>query len=243
MKYPRSLAVTWETTFDQFNAGEIALLRLLAWFAPDPIPLFILEGEEAEACWREGITLLQQESPPPADTAGALPDALTTLANYSLLQWDTEAQTVAVHRVVQEILRTRLPEVRRKDWLTLSLRLLNAAVTGDPQDVRTWVHWDPLRPHMAIVVAQADAAGILEPTAQLMNQLGMLLYTKALYAEAEPLMRRALTIDEAAYGPEHPNVAIRLNNLALLLQDTNCLAEAEPAHGGHLPRLHPPHRV
>ena len=41
-------------------------------------------------------------------------------------------------------------------------------------------------------------------------------------------MRRALAIDEASYGAEHPNVAIRLNNLARLLQDTNRLAEAEP---------------
>ena len=41
-------------------------------------------------------------------------------------------------------------------------------------------------------------------------------------------MRRALAIDEAAYGPEHPDVARDLNNLAQLLQDTNRLAEAEP---------------
>ena len=47
-------------------------------------------------------------------------------------------------------------------------------------------------------------------------------------AEAEPLMRRALAIDERAFGPDHPNVAIRLNNLAQLLQATNRLAEAEP---------------
>ena len=41
-------------------------------------------------------------------------------------------------------------------------------------------------------------------------------------------MRRALAIDEQSYGTEHPNVAIRLNNLAQLLQATNRLAEAEP---------------
>ena len=41
-------------------------------------------------------------------------------------------------------------------------------------------------------------------------------------------MRRALAIDEKGYGPEHPNVAIRLNNLAQLLKDTNRLGEAEP---------------
>ena len=41
-------------------------------------------------------------------------------------------------------------------------------------------------------------------------------------------MRRALAIDERSFGPDHPNVAIDLNNLAGLLQATNRLAEAEP---------------
>ena len=41
-------------------------------------------------------------------------------------------------------------------------------------------------------------------------------------------MRRALQIDEDSFGPNHPDVAIDLNNLALLLQDTNRLADAEP---------------
>jgi tetratricopeptide (TPR) repeat protein len=35
-------------------------------------------------------------------------------------------------------------------------------------------------------------------------------------------------IDETSFGPEHPNVATCLNNLALLLQATNRLAQAEP---------------
>ena len=41
-------------------------------------------------------------------------------------------------------------------------------------------------------------------------------------------MRRALEIDEKSFGPDHPNVAIELNNLARLLHDTNRLDEAEP---------------
>jgi hypothetical protein len=46
--------------------------------------------------------------------------------------------------------------------------------------------------------------------------------------EAEPLYRRALAIDEKSFGPEHPNVAIRLHNLAGLLSAINLLAAAEP---------------
>jgi tetratricopeptide (TPR) repeat protein len=46
--------------------------------------------------------------------------------------------------------------------------------------------------------------------------------------EAEPLYRRALAIWENSLGPDHPNVASALNNLARLLKATNRFAEAEP---------------
>jgi hypothetical protein len=61
-----------------------------------------------------------------------------------------------------------------------------------------------------------------------MSDLGLFLRTKCVFAEAEPLFRRALAIDEAAYGATHPRVATDLNNLALLLRDTTRLEEAEP---------------
>jgi|SRR5580704_11002102 hypothetical protein len=41
-------------------------------------------------------------------------------------------------------------------------------------------------------------------------------------------MRRALVIGERSYGPAHPSVAIRLNNLAYLLRATGRPNEAEP---------------
>ena len=36
---------------------------------------------------------------------------------------------------------------------------------------------------------------------------------------AKTQLERALAIDEAAYGPDHLNVAIRRNNLGSVLQD------------------------
>jgi hypothetical protein len=45
-------------------------------------------------------------------------------------------------------------------------------------------------------------------------------------SEAEPLLRRALAIDEASYGLDHPTVVTGLNNLALLPKTTNRLSEA-----------------
>jgi tetratricopeptide (TPR) repeat protein len=64
-------------------------------------------------------------------------------------------------------------------------------------------------------------------TATILNNLALLLKDTNRLQEAEPLMRRALAIDEKSYAPEHPNVATDLNNLAQLLQATNRLEEAE----------------
>ncbi len=38
------------------------------------------------------------------------------------------------------------------------------------------------------------------------------------YDEAEPLYRRALAVREKALGPQHPDTAGSINNLALLLK-------------------------
>lgn len=64
--------------------------------------------------------------------------------------------------------------------------------------------------------------------ASLLNVIGLALSERAPFTSAEPLYRRALVIFEKAFGPEHPKVAIRLHNLARLLQATNRPVEAEP---------------
>ena len=48
------------------------------------------------------------------------------------------------------------------------------------------------------------------------------------YTEAEPLFRQALKIRESKLGPDHPDTAASINNLALLLKDQGKYKEAEP---------------
>ncbi len=73
------------------------------------------------------------------------------------------------------------------------------------------------------VILSADPDNTL-----VLNGLGITLLHLARFDKAEPLMRRALEIDEASFGPDHSTVATALNNLAGLLQATNRLEEAEP---------------
>jgi CHAT domain-containing protein/tetratricopeptide (TPR) repeat protein len=59
---------------------------------------------------------------------------------------------------------------------------------------------------------------------------GTELYKAGKYAEARPHFRRALAIREKALGPDHPDVATSLNNLAMLLQAKGDYAGAEPLY-------------
>jgi tetratricopeptide (TPR) repeat protein len=209
--YHHAVAETWRTSVDQLSEAGRHLLERLAFLAPDPVPESLLEvpvpGAEA------------------VDTAAALDD----LAAYSLVRRDIDSGTLLVHRLVQDVTRRGLDAAGTTTArLTEALGWIDAAFTGDPQDVRTWERLDPLAPHAEAVAENADAAGIAEPTRQVMGQIDMLFAAKALHGRAEVWSRRALAIAESNFQPADPRIAIRLNNLAQLLRDTNRLGEAEP---------------
>jgi tetratricopeptide (TPR) repeat protein len=224
MAYPESVAVTWQRSFDGLAPAAAALLRLAAFLAPDPIPVALFE--EGSEFLDTACQLLCDETGQPRPAAPAVRDALADLDAYSLIAW-TEG-TFTVHPMVQEVIRGRIPPDRHSEWIEAVLRLVNRHAPFDADDVRTWPVWDLLRPHAATVLAGAEAAAHAKPEIVLMGQLALYLFAKAIYGEAEPLMRRALAIDEATFGPAHPTVAICLNNLAQLLKATNRLSEAEP---------------
>lgn len=228
MNYPRSLAVTWDTTLQQLNPPDAALLYLLAWLSPDRIPTSLLEGDRAPELWLSAQKLLGVEASDAGGGKSAVADTLSALANLSMIRLTDDGSAVVVHRVVQEMLRERTPEKRRKDWVDLAVNLLDSAAIGDPADVRNWPQWELLYPHVLVATTAADRAGIAAPTGRLMNEAAVYLASKALYAEAEPLARRSLAIEEAHLGMDHPEIAVRLNNLARLLDETNRREEAEP---------------
>jgi tetratricopeptide (TPR) repeat protein len=217
MKYPKSVAATWQTTRDRLSPGARGLLEILAWFAPDPIPEAVVSGEATQPLAAEALG--------GADVALALAE----LEKYSMLkrQLAGEAWALVLHRLVQEIGRWRQADDLRRQRLETALRLADAAATGQPHDVRTWSLRVPLSPHVRALVDEGECAGIYQPTARLMNDLASLLRAKARYAEAEPLFRRALAIDERVFGPDHPALAADLRGLGRLLWRTDQSAEAE----------------
>ncbi|MBK9752030.1 MAG: serine/threonine protein kinase [Nannocystis sp.] len=75
------------------------------------------------------------------------------------------------------------------------------------------------------VLFAGDALGLDE--AHRVNTLGLVNFAAGSYAAAKSLHERALAIHEKTLGPEHPTVAISLNNIANVLYATGAYAEAK----------------
>lgn len=79
------------------------------------------------------------------------------------------------------------------------------------------------------LVAKERRLGTEDPdVAVSLNSLAALYLSQRKPAEAEPLLRRAVTIREKTLGPDHPDLAVSLNNLAEFYHSQGRQVEAEP---------------
>jgi tetratricopeptide (TPR) repeat protein len=207
MHYPRSLAVTYQTSIDQLSEPAKEFFRVLSWLAPDPIPFVALDGDQA-----------------PTDARALLAE----LENLSLARRDAADSAFTVHRLVQEITRQQQSSQVSPPALIIALGWLDGLIVQEAFDFSTWPKLEPLVPHAHAAALKGLECNIPTPTARLLNLTANLYHTKAQYSVAEPLYRMALALREGILGRNHPDLARVLNDLAQLLLDANRLAEAEP---------------
>jgi hypothetical protein len=160
--YPATVATTWRLAFDQLRPSARAVLNLLAWYAPDTIPLDRLLSSPADN--------LELPEPVAAQLRPLLTDALhrhraiSELISYSLLTRVGPGGSVTVHRLVQAVTADRLIADRRhKMWIATAATLLNAACppwvgSRDPitslPDMRTM---QTLHTHVRTLIEHLDA--------------------------------------------------------------------------------------
>jgi len=151
---------------------------------------------------------------------------LRLMQSTSTIKEDSRPLLVRAHRLVQDVVRRQLspPEIDKRQG---SIQELVSQRDSVLEYTTQWTQalWE-VEPLDALASLWADQN--LADAAWLLNQVACRWHHLGEWARAEPLMRRALNIDEQSFGPEHPYVAIRLNNLAQLLSATNRLMEAEP---------------
>jgi hypothetical protein len=189
-------------------AGEdppaAGLVRLLAFLAPEPVPLnLLLTGERAAGLL--GPEVAAEVGPVLGDPVAA-GDAITALRRYSLLTPAGDG-LVLVHRLVQAITRAQLSAEAAGRWEQAAAALVELAVPADPELPAAWPAGAVLLPH---------ARAVLDLTSGGIWQIACYLGFSGSYPAARDLSEQiadAHTEDEA-YGPEHPETLAARRNLA-----------------------------
>src|SRR5262249_38514435 len=135
-----------------------------------------------------------------------------------------------VHRLVQAVARARSETNGSVQGVVARLIARLAAIYpdnyGDPQ---SWPLYAQLTPHLLARrdTCLGDDAPVFAAS-ELLNNAGGYLYMRGAYSKAATLIRDALAIKEKALGPEHPDMAISLNNLAFMFNAQGDYARARP---------------
>ncbi len=207
----RTVATTWGLAFDRLAARApraAQLLETIAFLAPDAISVATLgrfERDELE-----------------------LQEALRELLRLSLV--DREADTVWVHRLVQDVVRARMSATARGERLTAVAlacvaQAAHAAAAG--RDVP-----DDLAAHLVYLAGHAEALGT-EPDGLVdaLERVAARQAERALYPAAEHVLRAALRLPGVAAPDGEPAVRGRLTcALGQVLDAAGRLAPALDLH-------------
>jgi tetratricopeptide (TPR) repeat protein len=217
-----SVMVTFSLAFKKVadaNPAAADILRVCAFLDSDSIPdeIFIEGAEEL------GDTLKAL-----AGNYLGIAIAIGDARRFSLVEVDGENQTISLHRLIQAVLREEMAKEGIEElWAERAIRAVSS-IFPIP-DFENWPTCSRLINHVQALVKIVEQYRFeFKSVSTLLHETGLYLKQRAQFAEAENLYRRSLAISEKSLGPDHPDVAARLNSLALLLKDTNRMAEAEP---------------
>ena len=219
----QTISTTWALNLEEVRiSSPIAddLMRACAFLAPDNIPEEIFTEGALEL--GENLSMLVS-----CESNSTLLDAISPAVRFSLITRNSEANTLSIHPLVQEVILDKVNDEEQAVWANRVINALNAVSTkiiakGDS------ISYNRILPHTLVAVELAEKFECKSSNAaQLFNQVGSYLLREGRYGEAEPLLVEALIIRKQLLGSEHPEVATTLNNLALLYQTQGRYEEAE----------------
>ena len=142
------MATTWALAFEQLEQaapGAAGLLRLLAFCAPEAVPLRLLLQPRpglAEQLGQEVAPVLV----PLLEDQLAAGDAIAALRRYSLVSPAADG-SVSVHRLVQAVTADQMPAELARQWRQAAAALIEAAIPDDTDQPETWPVFAALLPH------------------------------------------------------------------------------------------------
>ncbi len=194
--HPADVAATFGLALSRLAEDAPAaagLVRLLAFLAPEPVPLTLLLAD-AQAAGLLDPEVAATVGPLLGDPVAA-GDAITALRRYSLVSPAGDG-LVLVHRLVQAITRAQLPAETAGQWEQAAAALVEGAVPADAQLPAAWRTCAVLLPH---------ARAVLDLTSGGMWRIAQYLGYSGSYPAARDLFQLIADAHSASddYGPEH----------------------------------------
>ena len=226
--HPADVAATLGLALSRLTVEAPAaaeLVQLLAFLAPEPVPLaMLLAGKQAAGLLGSEVVATVQ---PVLGDAVAAGDAIAALRRYSLVSPAGDG-LVLVHRLVQAITRSQLPAGAAGQWERAAAALVAAAIPADPRLPAAWQTCEVLLPH---------ARAVLDLTSGGMYQIARYLGFSGSYPAARDLFGLIANArrESDAYGPEHPDTLVARHNLALWTGEAGDAAEARDQLAALLP--------
>lgn len=212
---------TQPDTILELNLGRerLANLGVVVVFL---LPAYVIDLIRAHALnlwsWRAHHYML--ESPDDLRNQGGALASFTT--GHTISPDDTPETRDRRIRILQRFLSEGLAENRSIDSLLRPVLLPLANDLSDAgRSTEVLAVVERLRSLVTNAEDSAEKAEILNHQANALTALGK-------FDEAKPPYQRALTIREQVLGPEHPDTATSLNNLAVLYHHQGRYAQAEP---------------
>ena len=173
-------------------------------------------------------------SPEAAHAVCDVPDAWLRLWRRAALverQESTHSERFSLLPVVREYSTRRLGDDRAQRQYRFVAYFRQLAVDNeDINDIARLAVFDAEWRNVFGALALADAINDHAAYRVMAAAVDPFVRRRWLLAEYQPLLLRAVQIGEATLGPEHPDVAGSLNNLAELYRAQGRYAEAEPRY-------------
>ncbi len=225
----QTVATTWRLAFEdlaQAAPGAAGLLRLLAFCAPEAIPLRLLLQPRPGLAGQFGEEVEPVLVPLLEDPLAAR-DAIAALRRYSLVIPAGDGST-SVHRLVQAVTADQMPAKLASQWRQAAAALIGPAIPADTQLPQTWPTCAALLPH---------ARAVLALTSDGMWQIARYLGHSGSYPAARDLVQLIADArsEDEAYGPEHPDTLTARANLARWTGEAGDAAGARDQFAALLP--------
>jgi tetratricopeptide (TPR) repeat protein/transcriptional regulator with XRE-family HTH domain len=219
--HPLSVTATFALALAQVEQADPAaadLLRFCAFLHPDAVPEDLFTAAAPELG-----NVLQRLAADPL----ALDMAIGVLRRFSLLSRHTETKTLAVHRMVQAVLRDRMGEEMQRSWAERVVRAVNLAFP-ESEGPSTWTQCQRYLPHALACLNLIDQWQIpSEAATRLLYKAGIYLVEGGRCEQAEPLLLQAHHLRVQGVGLDHPECATSLNGLGSLRFRQGRYAQAE----------------